>query len=102
MLILFWRLPMSGRPAATDYAAYYEKYVRLVPEGDIAETLARQIDESLAVYRAISEEQSRFRYEPAKWSIKQVLGHINDAERVFAYRAVAFARGERQPLPGFD
>jgi uncharacterized damage-inducible protein DinB len=93
---------MSGRPGTNEYAAYYETYVGLVPDGDIAETLARQIDESLATYRSISEEQARFRYAADKWSIKQLLGHICDAERVFAYRAIAFARGEAQPLPGFE
>jgi uncharacterized damage-inducible protein DinB len=93
---------MSRRPAPTDYGAYYETYIRLVPDGDVAETLARQIDESLASYRAISDEQSRFRYAPDKWTIKQVLGHVSDAERVFAYRAMAIARGETTPLPSFD
>jgi uncharacterized damage-inducible protein DinB len=93
---------MTGRPGTNEYADYYEKYVSLVPEGDIAETLARQIDESLATYRAISEEQARFRYGPDKWTIKQALGHVCDAERVFSYRAVAFARGDGNPLPSFD
>lgn len=93
---------MTGRPGQHEYAPFYETYVRLVPEGDIAETLARQIDESLASYRGISEEQSRFRYDPGKWTIKQLLGHVSDAERVFSYRAMVFARGEHQPLPGFD
>jgi hypothetical protein len=93
---------MTGRPGTNEYAPYYEKYVTLVPDGDIAETLARQIDESVAAYRAVSEEQSRFRYAPDKWTIKQVLGHVSDTERVFAYRAFAFSRGEAQPLPGFE
>jgi hypothetical protein len=93
---------MSGRPGTTEYAPYYDKYVELVPDGDIAETLARQIDESLTTYRAVTEEQSRFRYAPDKWTLKQVLGHICDTERVFAFRALAFARGEAQPIPGFE
>jgi uncharacterized damage-inducible protein DinB len=93
---------MTRRPSPSDYASFYETYVRLVPDGDIADLLARQIEETLPVYRRVSEEQSRFRYEPGKWSIRQVLAHVCDAERVFAYRALAFARGETQPLPGFD
>jgi uncharacterized damage-inducible protein DinB len=93
---------MTGRPGTNEYADYFEKYVSLVPDGDIAETLARQIDESLATYRSISEEQSRFRYAAGKWTIKQALGHVCDAERVFSYRAVAFARGDGNPLPSFD
>jgi hypothetical protein len=93
---------MTGRPGTNEYADYYEKYVSLVPEGDIAETLARQLDESLATYRSVSEEQARFRYAPDKWTIKQAMGHVCDAERVFSYRATAFARGDRNPLPGFD
>lgn len=93
---------MAGRPAQTDYAPYYETYVKLVPDGEVGEALARQLDESLAVYRSVSEEQSRFRYAPDKWTLKQALGHVCDAERVFAYRALAFSRGEPAPLPSFD
>lgn len=93
---------MTGRPGTNEYADYYEKYVSLVPDGDIAETLARQIDESLTTYRSISEDQAKFRYGPEKWSIKQSLGHVCDAERVFGYRATAFARGDRNALPGFE
>jgi uncharacterized damage-inducible protein DinB len=93
---------MTGRPGTNEYADYYERYVRLVPDGDIAETLARQIDESLATYRDVSEEQAKFRYGRDKWTIKQALGHVSDAERVFCYRATAFARGDRNPLPSFE
>jgi DinB superfamily len=93
---------MSKSPDASEYAPYYAKYVALVPEGDIAETLARQIDETLVVYRDISDDQAKFRYEPGKWSVKAMLGHVSDSERVFQYRALSIARGERQSLPGFD
>lgn len=94
---------MPRRPDPTEYAPYYETYVRLVQEeGDLGELLARQLDETLAIYRSVSEERSAFRYAPGKWSVKQVLGHVIDAERVFQFRALAFARGERQPLPGFE
>ena len=91
-----------ARPEASEYAAYYEKYVSLVPEGEVAETLERQLDETLALLGAVTEERAAHRYEPDKWSIKQVVGHIVDAERIFAYRALAIARGERQSLPGMD
>jgi len=94
---------MGRRPSASEYAAYYDTYVRLVDEEcDIAEMLARQIDETLAFYRAVTEEQSRTRYAPGKWSAKQVMGHMSDTERVFQYRAAAFARGDQNRLPGFE
>ena len=94
---------MTGRPETNEYATYYENYVRLVPDGDIAETLARQIDDSLATCIAASPRSSRASAtRPDKWTIKQVLGHVCDAERVFTYRAVAFARGDSNPLPSFD
>jgi len=93
---------MTGRPGTNEYADYYEKYVSLVPDGDIAETLARQLDESLATYRSIAEEQAKFRYAAGKWTIKQMLGHVCDAERVFSYRATAFARADKNALPGFE
>jgi hypothetical protein len=94
---------MPRRPDPTEYAPYYETYIRLVQdEGDLAELLARQLDETLAVYRDITAERAAFRYAPGKWSMKQVIGHVVDAERVFQYRAFSIARGERQSLPGFD
>jgi hypothetical protein len=91
-----------AKPQANEYAPYYEKYVSLVPEGDVVETLARQSEETLALLRGIGEGRAGHRYEPGKWSIKQVVGHVIDTERIFSYRALAIARGERQPLPGMD
>ena len=89
-------------PAASEYAPYFEKYVSLVPAGDVVETLERQAAETLALLRGLDEEKAGSRYEPGKWSIKQIVGHLADAERVFAYRALCFARGDRTPLPGFE
>jgi hypothetical protein len=92
----------AARPSAEEYAPYYEKYVSLVPAGDVVETLERQGAETLALLRGLSEEQAASRYEPGKWSVKEVVGHIIDGERIFAYRALRFARGDRTPLPGFE
>jgi hypothetical protein len=92
----------SRRPEPADYPAYFERYIRLVPDGDILETLARQMEESAAFLAAISDDRARFRYAAGKWSVKEVVGHVIDSERVFAYRGLRFARSDRTPLPGFD
>lgn len=91
-----------ARPAKDEYAPYYERYTSLVPEGDVVETLSRQLAETLALLGTVPEEKADSRYEPGKWSVKEVVGHIIDAERIFAYRALRFARGDRTPLPGFE
>ncbi|MFN2597963.1 MAG: DinB family protein [Pyrinomonadaceae bacterium] len=91
-----------ARPGTDEYAPYYEKYVSLVPAGGIVETLRRQSADTLALLRSLTEEQAASRYEPGKWSVKEVVGHICDGERVFAYRALRFARNDSTPLPGFD
>ena len=92
----------AGRPEETEYLPYYGKYVSLVPEGDILTILDRQIEGTLALLRAIPEEQGGFRYAPGKWSIKELLGHLIDTERIFSYRALRFARGDETPLPGYE
>lgn len=91
-----------ARPAATEHAPAYHGYVSAVPDGDVLELLERQGVESAAMLRRVDEERSRFRYAPDKWSIREVVGHVTDAERVFTYRALRFARGDANPLPGFD
>lgn len=91
-----------ARPDPSEYAPFYEGYVSLVPDGDVLETLRRQSDELSALLAGIAEERAAYAYAPGKWSIKQVVGHVIDGERVFSYRAMAVARGERQPLPGMD
>ncbi len=90
------------RPAADEYAPYYGRYLSLVSEPDAIVALERQLADALPVLRGIDEARAAYRYAPEKWSIKQVLGHLIDAERVFSYRALRFARGDRTPLPGFD
>ena len=95
-------LTAATRPAAGEYLPYYDRYISLVHEDDALEALKRQRDEMLPLLRALSEAQGALRYAPGKWSIKQVLGHVTDGERVFAYRAMRFARADATPLPGFD
>ena len=93
---------LSRRPGDDEVPEYYRRYTALVPDGDIAAILATQLDETAALVDGLSEEQARHRYAPGKWSIKEVLGHIADSERVFAYRLLRFGRGDATPLPGFD
>lgn len=90
------------RPTASEYAEYYEKYVSLVPETDILQVLRAQREIVHDLISGIPTAQETFRYAPGKWSIRELLGHINDAERVFGFRAFAFAHGDAAPLPGFD
>src|SRR5262249_8599521 len=93
---------MKTRPAAGDYPAYVQGYIELVPEDDIVPALEKQGKETLRLLQALSEEKAGSRYAPGKWSVKEVLRHFTDAERVFSYRALAIARGDQQSLPGFD
>jgi hypothetical protein len=93
---------MMARPDSTEYAAYYGKYVSLVPDGDITTTLATQLNDTLALLCAIPEERGGHAYAPGKWSIKELLGHVIDGERIFAYRALCIGRNDKTPLPGFE
>ncbi|MGH9901567.1 MAG: DinB family protein, partial [Pyrinomonadaceae bacterium] len=90
----------SGRPDPAEYGPYYERYVSLVPGDDIIPTLGRQLSDTLALWRAISEEKAATRYAPDKWTLREVAGHVLDFERIFAYRALLIARGDGTPLPG--
>ncbi|MDT4967498.1 MAG: hypothetical protein QOJ64_2235 [Acidobacteriota bacterium] len=92
----------TGRPGPNEYAPYYDKYISLVVEGEILATLRGQLNETLGLLEGISETQANFRYAPDKWSIKQLVGHLIDTERIFAYRALRFARNDQLPLQGFD
>ena len=91
-----------ARPHSSEYAPYYEKYISRVPDGDIVATLGTQLERTLALIRGIPEDRGDFRYAEGKWSIKELLGHVIDGERVFAYRALRFGRGDTTPLPGFE
>jgi len=90
------------RPKAEEYAPSYGTYIGRVPETNVMESLARQPDEMLAVLKELPPERATYRYAPGKWSVAEVVGHLTDSERVFAYRALCIARGDQTPLPGFD
>ena len=92
----------TGKPAASEYAPYYERYVSLVSEPDALAALAAQADEVRRLIASVPAPREGFRYEPGKWSIREVLGHLVDAERVFGYRAYCISRGELAALPAFD
>jgi uncharacterized damage-inducible protein DinB len=93
---------MKTRPDRTEAAPFYFTYIDQVPDGDIVERLEAQGREVLDLLRGISDAQSQHRYAADKWSIHEVLNHINDTERVFTFRALWFARGFESPLPSFD
>lgn len=92
-----------GPPTPQEYVPYYGTYISLVPDGPIVSTLERQVGETVALLSGLSEAQAAHAYGPGKWTLKQVVGHLLDTERVFAYRLLGAARGdEGTPLPGFD
>lgn len=93
---------MIGRPEANETAPYYFTYINQIPSDNILAELETQSEGMLVFLSGISDEQSLHRYAPEKWSIRQVLSHINDTERAFVFRALWFARGFDSPLPGFD
>lgn len=93
---------ITGRPEATEHATYYGRYIQRVPETDILSAMAHQREETFKFLRALPESIGSKRYAPGKWSVKEVIGHLSDCERVFAYRALWFARSAPEALPGFE
>ena len=90
------------RPAPGEYHKAFERYVSLVPEDDALPVLAAQPAQVRAALEKVSGDRAGFRYGPDKWSIREVVGHFTDAERVFGFRAMTFARGDKAPLPSFE
>ena len=94
---------IPSAPDRTEAAEYYYTYIDQVPrDGDIRRVLEAQLDETAAFFSGVSDEKSLHRYAPDKWSVREVLAHINDTERVFGFRAFWFGRGFDTPLPSFD
>ena len=93
---------MTTRPPETEFAPYYLRYVSLVPEEEVLAALEGQLAEVASAFAAVAPEREIYRYAPGKWSIREMLGHMIDAERVFGYRAFCISRGEAAPLPRFD
>lgn len=90
------------RPEATEYAEYYGNYISKVPGTDVLGILESQRLQMLQLFAGRTERDGNFRYVPGKWTVKEVLGHITDTERIFTYRALRIGRGDRTPLPGFE
>lgn len=91
-----------SRPQAGEYASYYEKYISLIPSDDILGALEAQRLQTTQLLAARSEREGNFRYAPDKWTVKEVVGHISDCERIFMYRALRISRGDRTPIEGFE
>ncbi len=93
---------MIERPANSEYEAYYHQYISKVPEGDVLEIMETNMTDTASLLAGVGEDKAGYRYAPGKWSIKQVVGHLTDVERLFGYRTMAFARRDKAPLPSFD
>lgn len=93
---------MTGRPTDAEFASFYAGYVAHVPEHDVMSVLRAQSAELAFLARGVPPDRERFAYAPGKWSVREVAGHLGDAERVFGYRAFRFGRGDATPLASFD
>jgi hypothetical protein len=92
-----------ARPVPGDYLAYFGRYIERVPEGELLGLLATQLTETQTLLSSeAARDRSDYCYAPGKWTLKEVVGHMADTERVMSYRALAIARGETAPLPSFD
>jgi DinB family protein len=92
----------SIRPAASEYTPFHAEYVSAVPDGDILAIFRTNGNELDALFASVAEERGGYRYTEGKWSIREILGHIIDGERVLGYRALRAARGDATPLAGYD
>jgi hypothetical protein len=93
---------MHQRPATNEYAPYFENYVKIVPQGDLLLILPQQLKETVSLLRDVTDADGEYRYDSGKWSLKEVIGHMSDTERIMGYRLLRIARGDQTPLSGFD
>jgi DinB superfamily len=99
--VSWWDVKMS-RPGPDEAAAFYFAYIDRIPQDDVVGVMEKQLADASVLFAAISEEKSLHRYAPEKWSIRQVVNHMSDTERAFAFRALWFGRGFADPLSSFD
>ena len=90
------------KPTKSEFLPYYEKYITLVPNGDVISTLTTQMTETQSLLCALPASIATYRYAPDKWSVNEVVGHLTDSERIFTGRALRFARNDATPIPGFE
>jgi hypothetical protein len=93
---------MLSRPASDEYFDYYGKYVALVPDGDVRDHMRTQLSETIALLSCVTDAKAEQAYGAGKWTLKEALLHMSDAERVFSYRILRISRGDMTPLPGFE
>jgi hypothetical protein len=99
-LLLIYR--NMNRPEKSEYDGYYERYVSLVADENIVDILARQPDELKGMFADVPEDRGTFAYEEGKWTLKEMLSHVIDGERMFAYRVLRISRGDETPIEGFE
>lgn len=90
------------RPTPEEYAPFYHRYVARLPDGGVVALLRTQLSETVALLEGVADADADRGYAPGKWSIKEVVGHVTDTERVMSYRALRIARGDTTELPGFE
>lgn len=93
---------MTIKPSVGEYPSYFKSYIDQVPEGNLLEILISQIEETTAFLSTLEESQWNYRYAPGKWTLKEMLGHISDTERIMSYRLLRISRGDQTPLSGYD
>ncbi|WP_406686583.1 DinB family protein [Rossellomorea vietnamensis] len=92
---------MMKKPETNEYPPYYKEYINNVPDGELLQILEDQQKETKKLLKDVSEETAEYQYAPGKWTIKEVIGHITDTERIMCYRLLSIARGEKGMLPGY-
>lgn len=93
---------ITERPLPQEYDEYFEWYVKLVPAGDLTQIYVKQMESFYSLISRLSESEAEFRYEEGKWSIKEIVAHLSDAERMFCYRVFCMSRGDSTPIPSVN